>query len=192
MAGIFIASGWEGLASVSSTKPPSVAGITYGRVPDFKLTDQGGQPFTSAWLKGRVWIADFIFTSCAGQCPEMTQKMRILQDRLDPKIHLVSFSVDPARDTPSVLFDYAKKAGADPSRWTFLTGEKATLEQLAQKGFHLSFADGGTVEEPFTHSVRLVLVDSEGGIRGYYDATDAHAVEKLVKDLQALRGGMTR
>lgn len=165
---------------------PSTTLPTYGMVPTFTLTDETGLPFESARLSGHVWIADFIFTSCAGQCPQMTEAMRHLQRRLPSEVRSVSITVDPTRDTPTVLHQYAKNVGADPNRWHFLTGESASIEQLAKEGFLLSYAEGVGPKEPIAHSVRLVLVDRQGTIRGYYDGTDPKAVQQLLKDAKAL------
>lgn len=162
---------------------------TYGQVPAFVLQDQSGQPISRDTLLGKLWIADFIFTRCAGQCPMMSAQMARLAAALRPyrSVKLVSFTVDPAWDTPQVLANYAKAYGASPDQWRFVTGGKEELFHLSHDGFRLSVADGeGTAEEPITHSVRLVLVDSEGNIRGYYDATDTAAIKQLHHDLRRL------
>ncbi len=157
--------------------------INYGVVPDFSLTNQSGKVIRRADLAGKVWIADFIFTNCAGTCPVITTTMRRLQDSLPAEIHFVSFSIDPERDTPEVLAKYAKDFHADDRRWHFLTGEKATLHDLSIKGFKLALDEtSGTEVEPITHSTRLVLVDKEGRIRGYYGGTDDDEMKKLFTD----------
>ena len=151
------------------------------------LTDQEGRPFDENRLEGRAWIADFIFTSCAGTCPGMSAKMASLQQRLPPEVLLVSFSVDPKRDTPTVLAEYARRYGAQPGRWFFLTGMDQDLVQgFVQHGFNLSAAEGGSPEEPIIHSVRFVLVDRAWKIRGYYDSTDPEMLKQLEEDAKAL------
>jgi len=115
-------------------------------------------------LAGQIWIADFVYTSCGGICPIMTEKMRKLQDKLPAEIRLVSFSVDPDVDTPAVLTAYAKKFGADPNRWLFLTGNRESLFTLSKDGFKLRSwpIDGGTALEPITQSgSRFALVDRQ-------------------------------
>lgn len=156
------------------------------QAPEFRLIDQDRRPFSSETLRDRVWIADFIFTSCAGTCPEMSRKMSGLQAKLPAQIQLVSFSVDPVRDSPEALNAYAKRYKAQTGRWHFLTGSPRTMAQLVQQGFALSIAEGGRPEEPITHSVRFVLVDAEGKIRGYYDSTEPQSLEKLQQDALAL------
>lgn len=158
----------------------------YAVLPDFTLADQEGHPFTLNSLRGQVWVADFIFTSCAGACPVMTTQMTGLQKELPPEIHLVSVTVDPARDTSKILKSYAVRHGADPARWHFLTGPAVVLTPLIQKGFRLSVAEGTSPEEPIAHSQRFVLIDRAGQIRGYYDSTDRQAMKRLVHDAGSL------
>ena len=91
---------------------------SYGNVPEFTLTNQDGKNFGSPELRGKIWIADFIYTTCPGPCPMISNRMSELQEPLkNTDVHLVSFSVDPAKDTPHVLRGYAEKLGAEPDRW---------------------------------------------------------------------------
>jgi cytochrome oxidase Cu insertion factor (SCO1/SenC/PrrC family) len=160
---------------------------SYYPLPDFSLTDQSEKTVTLADLKGQVWIADFIFTNCAGTCPIMTGKMRQLQEKLPSEIRLVSITVDPDRDTPKALAAYAAEHGATRDRWLFLTGDKQALYDLCVKGFKLPLdATGGTEIEPIAHSMRFVLVDQQGAVRGYYTATEDEALERLVGDAKKL------
>ncbi len=177
---------WSQWAKLPRTSGPGMELPRYGQPPPFQLVDQDARRFDSASLKGKVWIADFIFTSCPGTCPEMTRKMAILQKELPPEIHLVSVSVDPERDTPLVLADYAKRYGADLSRWHFLTGEPQQIPRLVVGDFGLSLSSEGTAEEPITHSVRFVLMDREGTIRGRYDSTEPKAFKKLIRNARTL------
>lgn len=161
-------------------------------VPDFSLTERSGEPLGLADLRGKVWVADFIFTNCAGTCPIMTtamadlQKMALAENLSDVK--LVSITVDPERDSLAVLQRFADGYGAIKERWYFLTGDGAAIQQLASKGFLLSAAasTGGSAEEPIIHSNRFVLVDRHGRIRGYYDGTDGESVKLLQQDLKKL------
>jgi cytochrome oxidase Cu insertion factor (SCO1/SenC/PrrC family) len=161
---------------------------SYGQVPDFHLTDQLGRAVSRETLAGRTWVADFIFTRCAGQCPMMTAKMQQLAQTLSAssRVTLVSISVDPGWDTPEVLARYAEGAGAEGASWLFLTGEEAAIQRLCQDGFHLAMGEEGPPEEPITHSSRLVLVDRDGAIRGYYEAADARDLAQLRRDAQRL------
>src|SRR5213595_1662922 len=153
---------------------------SYGTVPSFQFTNQNGQPFGSAQLAGKIWIADFIYTTCPGPCPMISSRMSELQNPLEKTdVHLVSFSVDPEKDTPEVLRGYAEKLHADRERWDFLTGAKSAIYDLSHKGFKLAVSDGSDEAGIPVHSTRLVLVDRHGEIRGYYEATEADAVTKL-------------
>lgn len=160
---------------------------SYGVVPPFQLTNQHDRRFGSADLAGKIWIADFIFTSCRGPCPIVSTRMAELQKPLkDSDVHLISFTVDPATDTPPVLRLYAEKLKAREGRWDFLTGAKATLYDLSNKGFKLGVSEEGDQPGQPVHSTRFVLVDRAGIIRGYYDALAPDAVTKLLADTSHL------
>jgi len=159
----------------------------YGTVPGFQLTNQNGQPFGSAQLSGKIWIADFIYTTCPGPCPMISSRMSELQKPLQKTdVHLVSFSVDPEKDTPEVLRGYADKLQAEPGRWDFLTGAKPAIYKLSHDGFKLAVSDGSDAQGIPVHSTRMVLVDRHGQIRGYYDATEPEAITKLLADTNHL------
>ena len=164
--------------------------VKYGMAPEFTLTERSKRTVTKKDLAGKVWVADFIFTHCAGACPIMSSHMRKLQDQLFEDIRLVSFSVDPSNDTPEVLTEYANRYGADRDRWLFLTGDPEGIQKLTMGGFKLALdPTSGTEAEPITHSSRFVLVDREGAIRGYYGTEDAKALDHLVKDANNLALG---
>ena len=159
----------------------------YGTVPGFQLTNQNGQPFRSAQLSGKIWIADFIYTTCPGPCPMISSRMSELQKPLQKTdVHLVSFSVNPEKDTPEVLRGYADKLQAEPGRWDFLTGAKPAIYKLSHDGFKLAVSDGSDAQGIPVHSTRIVLVDRHGQIRGYYDATEPEAITKLLADTNHL------
>jgi cytochrome oxidase Cu insertion factor (SCO1/SenC/PrrC family) len=160
---------------------------SYGTVPKFQLVNQDVQPFGSEQLSGKIWIADFIFTSCAGPCPIISTRMSELQKPLEKSdVHLVSVSVDPEKDTPEVLRAYADKLRKQPDRWDFLTGPRAAIYSLSKDGFKLGISDGSEEEGVPIHSTRFVLVDRRGIIRGYYDALAPDAVTKLLADTNHL------
>lgn len=154
-----------------------------GQVPEFELVDQDGRQFSSARdLKGRIWVADFFFTTCNGPCPRMTALMRKVQDatRQWPSVRLVSFTVDPAGDTPDKLKEYGRRFRQDPSRWYFLTGPAETLGRLSGDTFHL----GGLGP---VHGTRFALVDAKGRIRAYYETSDSSCVDQVVEDIRKLQ-----
>src|SRR5436305_12099992 len=147
---------------------------SYGTIPSFQFTNQNGQPFCLAQLAGKIWIADFVCTTCPGPCPMISSRMSELQKPLEKTdVHLISFSVNPDKDTPQVLRSYAERLQAQPGRWDFLTGPKPAIYKLSHDGFKLAVSDGSYAQGIPVHSTRMVLVDRHGQIRGYYDATEA-------------------
>ncbi len=155
----------------------------YNDIPAFDLVAQDGQPFHSAVLAGKIWVADFIYTTCPGPCPRMTSQMHQVQEAIAkmPDVKLVSFTVDPARDTPPVLADYAKAHGASSEHWYFLTGPEATLQRLDRDDFKL-----GNLDASLDHSTRFVLVDGKSRIRAYYDTSEPRSIARLIEDIHAL------
>jgi protein SCO1/2 len=159
-----------------------------GTVPSFALIDQTGARLASDDLAGGVWVANFVFTRCPDVCPALTARMAQLQGRLGPaadRVRLVSFSVDPNHDTPEVLRDYARRAGARDG-WRFATGPRADVAALLRDGFRVAFADDGPPTAPITHSDRFVLVDPTLAIRGYYHGSNEADLERLAHDARAL------
>jgi len=154
-----------------------------GEIPAFSLVDQDGDLFTLENVKGNVWLADFIFTTCSGPCPIMTERMGMVQhDLLDiDKLKFVSFTVNPDYDTPEVLKKYAQRFDADVGSWSFVTGKYEQIQELIVEGFKM-----GDVEEIVFHSTRFALVDHEGNLRGYYSGTEPAEHEILTRDIQSL------
>lgn len=148
------------------------------------MVDSLGRAFDSKSLAGQVWVADFIYTNCPGPCPLMTSRMHRLEQRLrnDNDVRLVSISVDPERDTPAVLNDFAHRFGGPTSQWVFLTGTPDTIHLLAFQTFHV-----GDVIGKMDHSTKFVLVDKRSAIRGYYSTFDPESMTALMKDIAALR-----
>ena len=173
---------WLRHLEVDALRQRSVS--AYGSVPEFQLINQHGKNFGSADLRGKIWIADFIYTTCPGPCPMISSRMSELQKPLEKTdVHLVSFSVDPARDTPQILRGYAERLQAEPGRWDFLTGPQSTIYNLSRNGFKLAVGEEKGVP---IHSTRMILVDRHGAIRGYYDAAEPDAVTKLLADTNHL------
>lgn len=146
----------------------------------FTLTDQNGHTFGNDKLVGRPYVAAFIFTQCASTCPKMTAEMSRLQHELPKEVQMVSFSVDPERDTPSVLKQYAATHKADESRWHFLTGSRDAITAAA-RDMKLAFAEGDA-DHPILHSPRLLLIDDGNRIRGTYHSQTPEDLKKLVED----------
>ncbi len=181
----------------------------YGEVPDFALTERSGRRITRADLMGRIWIANFIYTQCTETCPLQSAQVARLQAEFagEEDLRLVSITVDPERDTPTVLSRYAERYGADPVRWLFLTGDKRAIYHLAKEGFHLGVVDpddqtqaGGLPQwlgpQPalathgskglIIHSSRFVLVDRQAKIRAYHLPDDEQSLERLRRNVRIL------
>lgn len=205
---------WTGLGSrapVGTTEVHPLEGLkVFGTVPPFSFIERNGERVTRDDLTEKVWIANFIYTHCPDTCPLQSAQMARLQADFaaEKDLRLVSITVDPERDTPPVLSQYANRYGADPDRWLFLTGEKAAIYHLAQDGFRLSvvdpeerktssrffepesvFAHHGETGKQFIHSSRFVLVDRQARIRGYYQSSDEQALQRLRRDARTLLRG---
>jgi len=153
-------------------------------VPDIRLTDQDGKPFSTEQLRGRPWIADFIFTSCAGSCPIMTHQMTELQKKTPIDVNLVSFTVDPEHDTPPILRAYGEGNHADFSRWHFLTGTKKDMGDAAYAmkiSVHPADKDFA-----LSHSDRFLLVNQTGHVVGAYEGISSEDVARLAADAAKL------
>ena len=172
--------------NLKNTRPYVVPGHLQkiSQVPAFNLTDQTGRTVTLEDLKGKIWVANFVFSRCKGPCPLSTLRMAELNMKLTKArkdVQLISFTVDPDYDTPPVLAEYAKQSGADPAYWQFLTGPDPAIQDIVVKGLlqPLAKEPDGTP----AHSTRFVLVDANGWLRGYQDSTDLEIVQKLMIDL---------
>jgi cytochrome oxidase Cu insertion factor (SCO1/SenC/PrrC family) len=166
----------------------------YGSVPQFSLVERSGKTTTLADVRGSIWIADFIYTTCQDTCPMQTAEMAQLQEQWKDRaeLKLVSFSVDPEKDTTAVLSRYADRYKADAQRWLFLTGAKEEIGRLVQEGFKLSavpVVNAGSSESVIMHSPRFVLIDKQTEIRGYYDSRDPQALQRLKADVATLING---
>ena len=139
-------------------------------------------------LRGRPWVADFVFTHCSGPCPTLSANMARLQKRLPDAVSLVSFTVDPEGDTPEVLAAYARALGARPGRWSFARLEAGQLYALMNEGFRLPILidPGAAPGSRSVHSTKFVLVDPSGVVRGYYDGLSETGLDDLARDAEKL------
>ncbi len=154
-----------------------------GMVPEFEFVNSEQEMITLNNLKGKVWVADFIFTTCTMACPMMTGNMNIIHKKYkkNDDVRLVSISVYPEYDTPEVLTKYASQYDANTSRWYFLTGEESTVKRVIKDGFKI-----GDYEDIIFHSEKFALVDKKGMIRAYYNGMKTEDMKKLKKDINIL------
>lgn len=164
-------------------------------VPKFSFIDQYGNTATSAIIQNKIHVANFIFTRCGLICPKTTQQFARVQDQFidNDEVKLLSFTVDPLYDKPAILKKYADKYDAMKGKWYFLTGDKSKLYEQALKGYFLPVSDASVYnkaitnpDEAFIHSEKMVLVDKEGVIRGFYDGTDRKEVDRLLVEIKVL------
>lgn len=161
----------------------------YGTVPDFNLVDENGNKFSKSELKGKTYLASFVFTSCASTCPATLKKLQVIKKRTRQLGHhfmQLTFTVDPEVDTPEVLFKQARDVDANPFKWKFLTGTHSELEKLLIDGFKVPMGDktpieGGNLYD-VAHSNRVILVDKRHKIRGYYKLDDK-SIDQLMIDI---------
>lgn len=159
-------------------------------MPSFELTSEQGKALSDQDLRGKVVVANFIFTRCPTVCPALTARMAKIQTEIPAElpVHFVSFSVDPKHDTPEVLREFGAKYDQDPSRWTFLTGDLAEVMKAVEEGFRIGITGADDPEAtPFdiVHGEHFVLVDKAGTIRGYYPNSDL-SLQRLVRDAKRL------
>jgi protein SCO1 len=180
---------------------PSVAHIKEGHtIGDFSFTNQLGEEITKEDVKGKIYVADFFFTTCGGICPKMTVQLQRIQTEFadDPELLILSHTVNPSYDSVGVMKAYAERFDANPSKWWFLTGSKEELYKMARKSYLVvpdiadtSFDHGD--ESDFIHTENFVLVDPDGRIRGMYDGTDPDVITyDLIPDIYDLKREYSR
>ena len=162
-------------------------------IADFDLIDQDGLTFSSSSVPKKIWVVEYFFASCMGICPIMNEQMKRVQAAFlaDTNVVILSFTVDPDRDTPEVLKAYAEEHDAQSEKWIFLTGEKELIYELARKSFFLlrpaEAENQGDVGNDFIHTNNFVLIDENKQIRGYYDGTNRNEVDELIEDIVILQ-----
>jgi|TARA_B100001964_G_scaffold238250_1_gene303431 protein SCO1/2 len=157
-----------------------------GSIPSFEFTDSDGNLISQEELSGKVWVADFIFTTCTMACPVMTGNMNLIHKAFknNDKVRIVSISVYPEYDTPEILKEYASRYNANTNRWHFLTGPEENVKLVIKNGFKM-----GDYEDIIFHSEKFALVDQNGNIRGYYNGMKTDDVKTLKKDIRVLLNG---
>ena len=162
----------------------------YHTISDFNLTNQDAKPISSSNWKDKIVVADFFFTYCPTICPKMTRSLKRVQEAFqddENSVLINSFSIDPERDDPQRLKSYAKKFSISNHNWELLTGSKEEIYKLARNGFMIVATDGDGGPNDFIHSEKLVLIDKQRRIRGYYNGTDEKEVNNLIQDIKKLQ-----
>lgn len=159
----------------------------YGTLPNFLLQDQNRHPFARSNLQGKPTLVGFILTRCVGPCPLITASMVKLRSQLPAGVHFVSLTIDPKHDTPGTLLEYAKKMHIPLSHWSLLTGDEREVTQLVQSGFSLPLLrKRAASSRNIVHATKLVLLDDQVRIRGYYDPLNLQDLSKLQKDVKTI------
>ena len=160
----------------------------YHKIPAFSFITQHGAPVTHEAMSGKLYVANFFFTSCMGICLKMSHQFSRVQEAFlnEPDVLLLSHTVDPARDSIETLAAYAEQYGAIRRKWFLVTGNKAALYEQARKGYFVSATEGDGGPEDFVHTEKFILVDKASNIRGYYDGTNQEEVDELIRDIKFL------
>ncbi|WP_026712670.1 SCO family protein [Flavobacterium daejeonense] len=186
------------LDKLSSDSNAEVALEKIGPAPKFDLINQDGKKVTNETYKGKVYVLEFFFTTCPSICPKMNQSMLIIEKKFfgNPNFGIVSITIDPMHDTPEVLKSHAELIGVKSSNWNFLTGDRQTIFDLANKGFNLYAGENSKVNGGFEHSGMFALIDKNGNIRCrkdefgnpilYYDGLDKKGVRDIQQDISIL------
>ncbi len=163
----------------------------YWEVGEFDLTDQHGERYSSEALKGKVWLANFMFTSCPAECPVLTRQLDLVRMKLGPRrdVAYVSFSVDPQNDTPERLKAFSEAYGPDPN-WSLLTGEMEVMTEVVRSQFLQPLTREVSGDDPETnniyHSNLILVIDGEGSVRYYCDGLDQRAANSLSRVVEVL------
>lgn len=161
----------------------------YPIIQEFMFTDQLGRPFTKKTLEGKIYVADYFFTTCGSICPVMSKQMKRVYDNFinDNEVIFVSHTVDPETDSVLTLKAYADKLNVSSDKWYFITGNKKELYNLAREGYLLDASQGNGDVNDFIHTQNFALVDKNFQLRGYYDGTDSADIERLILEIKLLK-----
>ena len=175
-------------AIVKTVNGKQITDTLYHQIPDFEFINQDSVKITQKDFAGKIYVADFFFTTCPTICPKMkTQMLRIFKKFKDnPRVAILSHTIDPRHDTPAVLKEFSKNLGIQNSMWQMVTGDKAKIYEIGQKSYMVSATDDPTQPGGIVHSGAFILVDKNRHIRGIYDGTEPERVDKLMEDMDLL------
>lgn len=175
-------------AVVKTVNGKKITDTLYHQIPDFEFINQDSVKITQKDYVGKIYVADFFFTTCPTICPKMkTQMLRIYEKFKDnPKVAILSHTIDPRHDTPAVLREFMNNLGVKSKTWQMVTGDKAKIYEIGQKSYMVSATDDPSQPGGIVHSGAFVLVDKNSHIRGIYDGTEPEKVDKLMEDMEIL------
>jgi protein SCO1/2 len=161
----------------------------YHTIAPFRFVDQDSSIITNETFAGKIYIADFFFTSCRTICPIMKAQMLRVYDSLqnDPEVLILSHTIDPEYDTVALLRDFAKRLGVESSKWHFVTGVQDSIYKIAQTSYFATAMEDEKEPDGFIHSGAFLLIDKQQRIRGKYDGTKEEEVNKLIQDVRRLK-----
>ncbi|WP_374757499.1 SCO family protein [Dyadobacter arcticus] len=165
-----------------------VVDTIYNTIPSFSFVDQNGDTISEAFVKDKIYVTDFFFTTCPTICPVMKRQMIKVYHAYEgnPELKILSHSIDPEHDTPKVLKQYATDLGIQGNQWLFLTGQKEKIYEIGQKSYMVTAKKEQSAEGGYIHSGAFILVDKERHVRGMYDGTTEEGTQKLIADIQTL------
>jgi protein SCO1/2 len=160
----------------------------YHTIPDFSFVNQDSSFITNQTYQGKIYVADFFFTTCPTICPLMKKQMLRVYEKYkeNPKIGILSHTIDPRHDSVQVLKEYATRLGIDAKMWNFVTGEKSKIYEIGEKSYYVTAGEDSTAAGGIIHSGAFILVDTKRRVRGVYDGTKETDVTKLIKDMEVL------
>ncbi len=175
-------------AVIKKVNGKQITDTIYHQIPNFEFINQDFSKITQKDYEGKIYVADFFFTTCPTICPKMkTQMLRIYEKFKDnPKVGILSHTIDPRHDTPAVLREFMNNLNIKSKMWQMVTGDKAKIYEIGQKSYMVSATDDPTQPGGIVHSGAFVLVDKNRHIRGIYDGTEPEKVDKLMKDMEVL------
>ena len=161
----------------------------FHKIADFRFVNQDNQVVTPETFKDKIYVADFFFTTCRTICPIMKTQMKRVHDAVenDPEVLILSHTIDPEYDTVELLHGFASKLGVSSSKWHFVTGDKDSIYNIAQKSYFATAMEAESEPDGFIHSGAFLLIDKDRRIRGKYDGTKEEDVNRLLADIERLK-----
>jgi protein SCO1 len=192
----FIFGAWATISCENSSRKLPILGerdfvngdSVYHTIPDFSFVNQDGVEVTNKTFEGKIYVSDFFFTTCPTICPVMKKQMLRVYEKFkeNPKVGILSHTIDPRHDSVQVLREYATRLGVSGNMWQFVTGEKEKIYTIGEKAYYVTAGEDSTAAGGIIHSGAFILVDKKRRVRGVYDGTKETDVTKLLKDIDVL------